>query len=170
MNLQETSDFQCARTPWGCGKLHMGVVCSCNHMCLLFLSVPYHYLLSPLSPPSPLPLPSLSPPSSPSLSSLPSLSPPSSPLLSPPPLPFSLSSFFVLAKMFYSYAIFATYMVQFYVPMDFLEPVLYKYLRLHKLKDRFPTHHSTVKTAIENLFRAMVVMVTGMSVLLPMFN
>ena len=53
-------------------------------------------------------------------------------------------------------------MVQFYVPMDFLEPVLHKHLRLHRLRDVFPRHHTAIKTAIENLFRAIVVVITGM--------
>eukprot|EP00731_Ephydatia_muelleri_P037349 Em0447g4a len=61
--------------------------------------------------------------------------------------------FFLLTKVFYSYAIFATYMVQFYVPMDFMEPVLHKCLRLDK--------GYFVKMAVENVFRAVVVMITA---------
>lgn len=73
----------------------------------------------------------------------------------------AMKIFFLLTKLFYSYAIFATYMVQFYVPMDFMEPVLHKCLNLHKLKNRFPTHHSAIKMAAENAFRAVVVMITA---------
>ena len=59
-------------------------------------------------------------------------------------------------------------MVQFYVPMDFMEPVLHKCLRLDKLKGYFPTHHNTVKMAVENVFRAVVVMITGMCLSVPL--
>ena len=52
-------------------------------------------------------------------------------------------------------------MVQFYVPMDFMEPVLHKCLRLDK--------GYFVKMAVENVFRAVVVMITGMCLSVPLW-
>lgn len=59
-------------------------------------------------------------------------------------------------KLYYSYAIFATYMVQFYVPMDFLEPPLYNHLLF-----RFPRHHAKLQFLIQIVFRTVMVAVTG---------
>jgi len=59
-------------------------------------------------------------------------------------------------KLYYSYAIFATYMVQFYVPMDFLEPPLYNHLLF-----RFPRHHAKLQLLIQIVFRTVMVAVTG---------
>jgi len=45
---------------------------------------------------------------------------------------------FTIAKFFYGYAIFASYMLQFYVPMDFIEPALYGRIKLDLLPYWFP--------------------------------
>ena len=54
-----------------------------------------------------------------------------------------------ITKLYFSYAIFVTYLIQFYVPMDFLEPpltvVLGKQYEYYKL----------------NAFRTILVIVTG---------
>jgi hypothetical protein len=70
-------------------------------------------------------------------------------------------SFFSLAKLYYAYAIFAGYLVQFYVPMDFLEVPLYSRLRLHHLEYRFPHRRHWVFAIFQLLFRLIVVLITG---------
>jgi proton-coupled amino acid transporter len=88
---------------------------------------------------------------------------------------FNLSSdnsvekiFFSLAKLYYAYAIFAGYLVQFYVPMDFLEVPLYSRLRLHHLEYRFPHRRHWVFAIFQLLFRLIVVLITaGIAVSLP---
>ena len=70
-------------------------------------------------------------------------------------------SFFSLAKLYYAYAIFAGYLVQFYVPMDFLEVPLYLRLRLHHLEYRFPHRRNWVFSTFQILFRLTVVLITG---------
>ncbi|CAI8033134.1 Proton-coupled amino acid transporter 1 [Geodia barretti] len=88
---------------------------------------------------------------------------------------FNLSSdnsvekiFFSLAKLYYAYAIFAGYLLQFYVPMDFLEVPLYSRLRLHHLEYRFPHRRNWVFSTFQILFRLTVVLITaGIAVSLP---
>jgi proton-coupled amino acid transporter len=92
-----------------------------------------------------------------------------------PSITFNLASdnpaeeiFFSLAKLYYAYAIFAGYLVQFYVPMDFLEGPLYTRLRLRALEYRFPRHSHRVFPSFQLGFRLLVVLVTaGIAVGLP---
>ena len=63
---------------------------------------------------------------------------------------------FLIVKLYYAYAIFATYMVQFYVPMDFLEPPLIE--TVHCL---FPHHHARIECPVKIIFRTFVVAITG---------
>ena len=68
---------------------------------------------------------------------------------------------FNIVKLYYAYAIFASFMLQFYVPMDFLEPPLYKKLQLDKLMYRYPNHHSKIKLSVQLSFRTALVILTG---------
>ena len=70
-------------------------------------------------------------------------------------------SFFSLAKLYYAYAIFAGYLVQFYVPMDFLEVPLYSRLRLHRLEYRYPHRRRWIFFSFQTIFRLLVVLITG---------
>ena len=54
-----------------------------------------------------------------------------------------------IAKLYFSYDIFVTYLVQFYVPMDFLEP---------PLLSRLGAKHENLK---RNVFRTVIVIITG---------
>ena len=71
------------------------------------------------------------------------------------------SRFFYLAKLYYAYAIFAGYLIQFYVPMDFLETPLYSGLRLHTLEYRYPRLGRRAFFAFQTVFRVLVVAITG---------
>ena len=68
---------------------------------------------------------------------------------------------FLIVKLYYAYAIFASYTIQFYVPMDFLEPPLYDKLRLDYFVYRFPRFHSKIILLIRLAFRTTVVVITG---------
>ena len=68
---------------------------------------------------------------------------------------------FLIVKFYYSYAIFASFLIQFYVPMDFLEPPLNKLMRMNKLQYYFPRHHNKIRVGVENCFRALLVMITA---------
>ena len=74
---------------------------------------------------------------------------------------FPHCSVFLIVKFYYSYAIFASFLIQFYVPMDFLEPPLNKLMRMNKLQYYFPRHHNKIRVGVENCFRALLVMITG---------
>ena len=73
---------------------------------------------------------------------------------------------FLVAKLYFAYAIFASFMLQFYVPMDFLEPPLNRIInRLkerHYLVYRFPAHHNWLNTVLLLVFRTLVILVIGM--------
>ncbi len=70
-------------------------------------------------------------------------------------------SLFLIVKLYYSFAVLASYALQFYVPMDFLEPPLYKKLRLDKLMYWFPRHHGKIRTLVQLSFRTSLVILTG---------
>lgn len=78
-----------------------------------------------------------------------------------------LYRFFLVAKLYYAYAIFATFLLQFYVPMDFLEPPLNR--AINKLKERFcgqlvfqfPDYHKILNTAFLLVFRTLIVLIIG---------
>jgi proton-coupled amino acid transporter len=69
--------------------------------------------------------------------------------------------FFYLAKLYYAYAIFASYLVQFYVPMNFLEVPLFSRLRLQTLEYKFPRHGHRVFPLFQTVFRLVVVIITA---------
>lgn len=61
-----------------------------------------------------------------------------------------------IAKLYFSYDIFVTYLVQFYVPMDFLEP---------PLLSRLGAKHENLK---RNVFRTVIVIITaGLAITIP---
>ncbi len=72
---------------------------------------------------------------------------------------------FLIAKMFYVYAVFASFMLQFYVPMDFLEPPVNRAINYLKEKCllvyRLPQHHEQLNTFLLMLFRATIVLIIG---------
>ena len=77
-------------------------------------------------------------------------------------LSLSLSlSVFLLTKSLFAYSIFMSYLLQFYVPMDFLEPIVFKFLRLEKLFSRFPSHRSVLVTIAQIGLRTVLVLLTG---------
>ena len=80
--------------------------------------------------------------------------------------------FFLIAKLYYAYAIFVTFLLQFYVPMDFLEPPLNrainrmkKWLCVQKLEYRSPDHYKILNTALLLVFRTVIVLVIGMLIM-----
>ena len=63
-------------------------------------------------------------------------------------------SLFLMTKMLFAYSVFATYLLQFYVPLDFLEPPLYKRINLNN-------RPHIVQTLIQLGFRTFIVLITG---------
>lgn len=63
-------------------------------------------------------------------------------------------SLFLMTKMLFAYSVFATYLLQFYVPLDFLEPPLYKRIDLNN-------RPGIVQTLIQLGFRTFIVLITG---------
>ncbi len=72
---------------------------------------------------------------------------------------------FLIAKLFYAYAVFASFMLQFYVPMDFLEPFVNKGINWFKEKFflvyRLPGRHQQMDTVVLLGFRTLLVLVIG---------
>ena len=75
------------------------------------------------------------------------------------------SSFFSLTKLYYSYSVFAGILLQFYVPMDFLESPVYRKLRLNLLEQRWPQLEKHLFLIFQLLFRTLAMLVTGALVL-----
>ena len=61
---------------------------------------------------------------------------------------------FHIVKLYFCFAIFVTYALVFYVPMDFIEPQLFKALEINKLKWR--------QQIFQLIFRTVIVIITGM--------
>lgn len=70
-------------------------------------------------------------------------------------------SIFLLTKLLFAYSIFMSYLLQFYVPMDFLEPIVFKVLRLEKLFARFPRNRQVLVTIAQIGLRTILVLLTG---------
>jgi proton-coupled amino acid transporter len=72
---------------------------------------------------------------------------------------------FIIAVLYYGYAIFASFMLQFYVPMDFLEVPFFKLIRMERVIDYLfysrPHWHGPVKWTLHTLFRTTLVLVTA---------
>ena len=74
----------------------------------------------------------------------------------------SLCRIFIITKFFFAYAIFASFLLQFYVPMDFLEPAFYgRIIKMDSFVYRFPRHHKKLALLIQMLFRSVIVILTG---------
>lgn len=75
---------------------------------------------------------------------------------------------FIIVKLYFTYAIFASFALQFYVPMDFLEPPFFSRLKLDKLTYYFPRFHNQVKLAIQLAFRTfLVVLIAAIAAAIP---
>ena len=68
---------------------------------------------------------------------------------------------FVIVKLCFIYTIFASYLLQFYVLMDFLEPPLLDLIRAYPLEYYYPRRHELIKTVIRMAFRTILVLITG---------
>lgn len=77
--------------------------------------------------------------------------------------------FFSLAKLYYAYAVFAGYLVQFYVPMDFLEVPIYSKLKIcNKLEYKYPHRRQWFFFSFQIVFRTIIVLITaGIALGLP---
>ena len=67
----------------------------------------------------------------------------------------------MLAKLGIGVAIFITYMIMFYVPMDFLEPYVYKLIKLDMLTYHYPRHYNMIQSLVQVMFRSSLVLMTG---------
>ena len=61
-----------------------------------------------------------------------------------------ICSFYIIAKIFFAYATLASFLLQFYVPMDFLEPVILDGIA-----------RTNIKFLVQVLFRSVVVLFIG---------
>lgn len=52
-------------------------------------------------------------------------------------------------------------MLQFYVPMDFLEPGLLELIKADRLSYYFPRRHTQLMSLIQLVFRTALVLITG---------
>lgn len=68
---------------------------------------------------------------------------------------------FIIVKLYFAYAIFASYLLQFYVPMDFLEPSFFDLIKTDRLPYYFPRYHEQIKAGIQYAFRTVLVILTG---------
>ena len=75
-------------------------------------------------------------------------------------LPYSV---FSVTKMVFAVNIFVSYLIQFYVPLDFLEPYIFKLFKTNYLEYRFPRHSELLKSIVQYGFRTVLVILTGQS-------
>ena len=70
---------------------------------------------------------------------------------------------FLLTKILFAYSIFISYLLQFYVPLDFLEPHLFKAIRLERFKNKFAsgTERKVIHTVAQLALRTVIVLMTG---------
>ena len=68
---------------------------------------------------------------------------------------------FLIVRIFYSYVILATFLLQFYVPMDFMEPPVNK--AIERLKEKFHLESDTVNVILLSAFRTVIILLIGMS-------
>ncbi|XP_003383116.1 PREDICTED: proton-coupled amino acid transporter 1-like isoform X2 [Amphimedon queenslandica] len=70
---------------------------------------------------------------------------------------------FLITKMLFVVSIFVSYMIQFYVPMDIVEPSILKFI--DQLTNKLPvlcmTYQATIKTVLRLCFRTLVVLLTA---------
>ncbi len=67
----------------------------------------------------------------------------------------------MLAKLGIGVAVFITYMVMFYVPLDFLEPYVYKIIKLDTFTYKYPRYFNVIQTLVQIVFRTFLVLITG---------
>ena len=68
----------------------------------------------------------------------------------------------MIVKLYFAYAIFASFLLQFYVPMDFLEPPLFELIKVDRwMLYYFPRRHALLKTVIQFTFRSVIVIIIG---------
>ncbi|CAI8057910.1 Proton-coupled amino acid transporter 1 [Geodia barretti] len=83
------------------------------------------------------------------------------------PARVAANTIFTIVVLYYAYAIFASYMLQFYVPMDFLEIPFFRLIRAESYIDRLfyshPRLHTPVKWILRTVFRTVIVSITGLS-------
>lgn len=81
-------------------------------------------------------------------------------------LSLSMYRVFIIVVLYYGYVVFASFMLQFYVPMDFLEIPFFKLIRLDSKIDRLsyshPHLHGPAKWIAHTIFRTTIVLITGM--------
>ena len=72
---------------------------------------------------------------------------------------------FLIVVLYYAYVIFASFMLQFYVPMDFLEIPFFRLTRIEQWTDRIlysnPRLHKPVTWILHTIFRTVVVLIIG---------
>ena len=66
-----------------------------------------------------------------------------------------LCSFYIIAKILFAYATFASFLLQFYVPMDFLEPAILEQMKLNT------EAHKSIKVVVQIFFRSVTVLFIG---------
>jgi proton-coupled amino acid transporter len=75
---------------------------------------------------------------------------------------------FLMTKILFGYSIFISYLLQFYVPMDFIEPQISNLLKLDKLEYKFPSFHKVLKMLVKCGFRtAIVFIIAGLAIGIP---
>ena len=72
-------------------------------------------------------------------------------------------SLFLITKMLFVVSIFVSYMIQFYVPMDIIEPLILKWIDqlTNKLPPLCMSYQATIKTVLQLCFRTLLVLLTG---------
>ena len=78
---------------------------------------------------------------------------------------FFLPRVFVIVVFYYGYVTFASFMIQFYVPMDFLETPFFKLIQLEPFVDFLlysrPHLHGPVNWILRTAFRTIIVLIIG---------
>jgi proton-coupled amino acid transporter len=78
---------------------------------------------------------------------------------------------FALVNIFFGYSVFASYLVQFYVPLDFLQPLLIGRLKFSTPKYKDTVIHKSIITISNILLRTiLVVITTTLAVCIPDFG
>ena len=67
----------------------------------------------------------------------------------------NVCSFYIIAKILFAYATFASFLLQFYVPMDFLEPAILEQMKLNT------EAHKSIKVVVQIFFRSVTVLFIG---------
>ena len=71
---------------------------------------------------------------------------------------------FLIVRLLYAYIIFASFLLQFYVPMDFLEPPFLRLLSrlpFNWWKLCYLRHQDKLDTLFQTIFRTVIVLIIG---------